>query len=415
MADSFARAIVAARVAVILGWIATAALMVVYLPSLHEAQTDALKQLVPADSRALEAEQLSADLFRFPLASRTSIVERDPRGLPPARVRAAAQLIRDLNAGDQLVGRAAGAYGVTNVGVRLPFAREQDTATVSSLLFELDVSQGRREAAARRYIRALDAPATSYAGATGVIPARAEQADLIREGLPKVELLTVVLISLIVGLSLRSALAPVVTLATVAVAYVVSIRLVAVIGKSIGVSVPPEVEPIMVALLFGVVTDYALFYMSRLRARIEDGEAPRDAARSTTAELTPLILACGAAVAVGSAALVVADLGFLRAFGPGMALSVLVGLIVTVTFLPATLAVFGAALFWPGAGRSPARRASSPGRMDRLIAVVHTRALAHDDRLPLDHRGDGERARLARGGQPADPRAAQGKPAAGGL
>jgi putative drug exporter of the RND superfamily len=73
-------------------------------------------------------------------------------------------------------------------------------------------------------------------------------------------------------------------------------------------------------------------------------------------------------VAVGSAALVVAELGFLRAFGPGMALSVIVGLVVTVTFLPATLAVVGPALFWPGRTRSASPRTSRPGRMDRMIA-----------------------------------------------
>ena len=201
-------------------------------------------------------------------------------------------------------------------------------------------------------------------GVTGVIPARAEQAELIEQRLPLIELVTVVLIALIVALSLRSLAAPVVTLVTVAVAYVVSVRLVAVVGERVGVSVPPEVEPIMVALLFGVVTDYALFYMSRFRRRLQDGEAPRDAARETAVELTPLILACGVSVAAGSAALVVADLGFLRAFGPGMALAVLVGLLVTVTFLPAVLAMVGSAMLWPG--RRAARGAAArPARARR--------------------------------------------------
>ena len=83
------------------------------LPSLHETQTDALGQLVPANSRALEAEQLSANLFSFPLASRTSIVERDGDGLAPARVTATARLIDDINRGRQPDIRADGAYGVT--------------------------------------------------------------------------------------------------------------------------------------------------------------------------------------------------------------------------------------------------------------------------------------------------------------
>ena len=62
-------------------------------------------------------------------------------------------------------------------------------------------------------------------------------------------------------------------------------------------------------------------------------------------------------------ALAVADLGFLRAFGPGMALAVLVGLAVTITFMPALMALLGprAAVALVPAGARPARRAHRVG------------------------------------------------------
>src|SRR4029078_7867331 len=56
----------------------------------------------------------------------------------------------------------------------------------------------------------------------------------------------------------------------------------------------------------------------------------------------------GLIVALGSASLVIGDLGFFRALGPGMAITVLVTLGVTGTGGPAVLAIFGRALFWPG-------------------------------------------------------------------
>jgi putative drug exporter of the RND superfamily len=370
VADAFARAIVAARLLIVAGWIAAAGAMVVTLPTLREAQTDALGQLVPADSRALEAEALSADLFAFPLASRTAVVERDPDGLSASRVVATAGLIADVNRHRSPGVRASGAYGVTNAVTDLPFARERGTTALSSLLFDLEFNQNERVAAARAYVAALGAPSGSFVGITGAIPARAEQAQLIDERLPLIELATVGFITLTVSLYLRSALAPLVTLLTVAVAYLVSVRLVAVVGQEVGISVPPEVEPIMVALLFGVVTDYGLFYMSRFRRRLRAGAAPGDAARETAAELTPLIVACGVAVAVGCAALAAADLGFLRAFGPGMALAVLVGLIVTVTFLPAVLACVGRALLWPTRVRERSQPAVRTGWLDRLIVTA---------------------------------------------
>jgi putative drug exporter of the RND superfamily len=368
--EVFARLVVAARFPIIIGWIVAAALMGFMLPTLREAQTGALGQLVPADSRALEAEKLSATSFRFPLASRTVVVERDADGLGPPRLEATARLI--ANANEQRVPgvRAAGAYGVANSIPRLGFTRERGTTALTSLLFTIDFNQNERVASARRYAAALQAPAGSYVGITGAIPARAEQAVLIEDGLPTIELMTVALIAAIVSLSLRSLLAPAVTLVTVGVAYVVSVRFVAGVGESLGLSVPPEVEPIMVALLFGVVTDYGLFYMSRFRRRMREGELARDAARKTAAELTPLIIVCGVSVAAGSAALVVADLGFLRAFGPGMAVSVLVGLAVTVTFMPAMLATVGRALLWPGPRHAPRRSGAAMGWLDRMIATA---------------------------------------------
>ena len=370
MVDVFARVVVAARFVIIVGWIVAAVVMALGLPTLREAQTGALGQLVPADSRALEAEKLSATSFRFPLASRTAVVERDAGGLSAERVASTARLINDVNKHRVPGVHAAGAYGISNALPRLPFARERRTTALSSLLFELDFNQNARVASARRYAAALHAPAGSFVGITGAIPARAEQAELIEDRLPVIELVTVALIAVIVAIYMRSLLAPLVTLATVALAYVISVRFVAGVGKSVGLSVPPEVEPIMVALLFGVVTDYGLFYMSRFRRRLRDGQAAQDAARATATELTPLIIACGVSVAVGSAALVVADLGFLRAFGPGMAVAVLVGLIVTVTFLPAVLATVGHALLWPGLRHAPSRARAPTGWLDRLIATA---------------------------------------------
>lgn len=367
VADAFARIIVSARLFIVGGWIALAVTTAIALPTLEEAQTGALGQLVPANSRALEAEKLSASLFAFPLASRTVVVERDPAGLPVRRITATTRLIADVNRHVDRTVRAAGAYGVTNAVPRLSFARERRTTALSYLLFPLEFNQNARVRGAQRYVTALGAPPESAVGVTGAIPARAAQADLITDKLPLIEIMTVVVIAAIVGLALRSPVAPAVTLLTVALAYVVSVRLVAVVGRSIGVSVPPEVEPIMVALLFGVVTDYGLFYMSRFRRRLQRGEGAGDAARETAAELTPLIIACGAAVAVGSAALAVAQLGLLRAFGPGMALAVLVGLVVTVTFMPAVLACVGRAVLWPGGSAAMSQQVAPTGWLDRLI------------------------------------------------
>ena len=103
----------------------------------------------------------------------------------------------------------------------------------------------------------------------------------------------------------------------------------------------------MVVLLLGIVTDYAIFYVTGFRARLKAGQGRVAAARATTAQYTPIILTAGLMVAAGTAALLVARQPFFRDFGPGLALSVIIGLVVAVTLVPALLTVFGRLVFWP--------------------------------------------------------------------
>jgi putative drug exporter of the RND superfamily len=363
---------------VVAGWLVVAAVLAAALPTLEEAQTGSLGDLVPVDAEAIEAEQRSAELFLFPFSSRTLVVERAPEGLSAEQIARTARRVAEVNR-DALpaLRDAAGAYGITNAVPGLPFARERGTTTLTGLLFGLDIGQAGRTARAENFVAALgEPPPGTFVGVTGAVPARAAQADAIADRLPLFELVTVLFIALTVGLYLRSAVAPLVTLVTVAVAYVVSVRVVALLGAAIGVSVPAEVEPVVVALLFGVVTDYALFFMSRFRPLVAAGMPGDEAARRTAAELTPIVLTCGVAVAAGSAALVVADLGFLKAFGPGMAMSVLIGLAVVLTLLPALMALLGGRLFWPSHPERGPREARGRGWAVRLIRLAVARPKA---------------------------------------
>jgi putative drug exporter of the RND superfamily len=71
------------------------------------------------------------------------------------------------------------------------------------------------------------------------------------------------------------------------------------------------------------------------------------AARQATAQITPIVAAGGAILAASLASLQVAQLSFFRAVGPGLAVSVLVALAASITLVPAAMAAFGRALYWP--------------------------------------------------------------------
>jgi RND superfamily putative drug exporter len=370
-------------------WLAVAGYVAFALPTLREAQVGALGDLVPRGAEAIEAELRSSELFRFPLLSRTLVVQRDPAGLSAREHARIGRRAVALNTHEYPgLRRVAGALPVTNVLGEPPFSRERSTTAITYLLFRPDVDRYARQRLAERLIeRRIEPGYEGFAGVTGAAAARQQQLELITDALPLVELLTVALVALVVGIHFRAIGAPLVTLAAVGVAYFTAIRLIAWIGQQAGISVPSELEPVIVVLLFGVITDYSIFFLSRVRRRLADGEEARDAATRGTADLLPIIVTAGLTVAGATASLLVADLGFFKAFGPGVAMAVLVGLAVAVTLIPALLAIGGRAVFWPrrpgvelaraDAAEEPSdARAPRPGRSRALALATGRPVLA---------------------------------------
>jgi RND superfamily putative drug exporter len=375
----FGRVVVALRWPILLFWIAAATTATMFLPSIEESQTGALGALVPSHADALDAELRSAELFGFPLLSRTILVQRDPRGLPAAAQALTLSRALALNR-DTLKGlnRIGGALPVLNTVSLPPFTREQGTTAITYLYFRPEVGSGERLDLAQR-LRALadTSDPRAFSGVTGALAAREAQSRTISERLPLVELLTLLVVVAAVALHYRALLAPLVTVGAVAITYLVAVRVVAWAGGRFGVSVPTEVQPVLVVLLFGVLTDYAIFFLSRFRLRLSEGEAPRDAARRATDELLGTVVAAGVTVAAASAALIVAELGFFETFGPGLAAAVLLALAVAVTLIPASLAILGHSTFWPSRpGRDvPAAEAAEEQPAEREPRPVRSRAL----------------------------------------
>jgi len=371
----YARGLLRLRALVVLAWIGAALAAVTLLPTLDEAQTGALGDLVPNDAEAVDVELRAVDAFGFPLLSRTVLVQRDPGGLSAAEqarvVARAVALNRDGLPGLERVG---GALPVTNAIGSAPFTRERSTTAITYLLFGPDVERGERERLTDRLVAQVEREEDHLVAVTGAVAARDAQSAAITDALPLVELATLLLVVSVVGLHFRTPVAPLVVLAAVAIAYVVSIRLMAAIGERLEVSVPAEVEPVVVVLLFGVITDYAVFLLSRLRRRLAETATARAAVESTVAELQGVILTAGLIVVLAGASLAVARLGFIQAFGPGLALSVLVALGVSLTFVPALLALLGRAVFWPARPRPAPAADPGPGADEPVVTPRPTRS-----------------------------------------
>lgn len=359
----FARLVVALRWWVIGFWVASTTLALFVLPSLSAASgSDNLRGFLPEDTPALQNEIRALQIFGFPLLGRTVVVQRDVEQLSLQEQAHTIRRAVAVNRGEYAdLGPLLGAVPVTNVFGLFPSASERSTTALTYLFFRPGASFSSQSRAAREYTDRFFEPRDDVVGVTGSIPARTQQGRIIKDKLPLVELVTLSAIVLIVGLNFRSAVAPVVALCTAGVAYVHTLRISGFFAQALGVASPSELKPVVVAMLLGIVTDYVVFFCSALRHELAGGAPRHEAARTATVQFAPIIGVAGLAVAAGTGALVVAESAFFRALGPALVFTVLVGLLVAITLVPALMAVLGRAVFWP---HPPATPAEAEARAD---------------------------------------------------
>ena len=378
-ASAYAGVIARFRYAVVLLWIAIAFGANYLLPGI--SSSGGVDGFVSSDSPAIATEIRSVRTFGFPLLGRTVIVQRDADGL--SGFAQAEAILRGLALSQQAYPDQypiLGALPITNTQGLFPGSTERNTTALTYLFLPPWAGFAAQTGAAHQFAdRFLTDPDDAYVGVTGSVPARVAQADIVGQSLPLVEVATLAAIVLIVGLYFRSVVAPVLALLTAGVAFIVTLRLAGVATAMFGLAVPSELEPLMVALLLGVVTDYVIFFVAGLKSELQTGQPRLAAAHRSAVTFGPIVAVAGLTVAAGTASLLAAKSPLFRAFGPAMALAVMVGLIVSVTLVPALLAILGRGALWPsrpspgGAKDSmydfepyPATRPGGGGRMAAL-------------------------------------------------
>ena len=381
IARRYARVVVALRWWVISFWAVVTLLTAFVLPDLGQhSEGNALKGLLNAQTPSVSTELRSVDAFGFPLIGRTVLVQRNPGGITVYDQARTVTNATAVNRGKYKVGPLLGALPITNASSLFPDARERDTTSLTYLFFDPSVPAYRQSRSAHRYAERYFGPRDDVVGVTGSIPAQASQGRIVKDHLPLVELTTLGAIMLIVGLAFRSVLAPVIALAATGVAYVMTLHLAGVLTSIFGVSTPNELEPVVVALLLGIVTDYVVFFFSALRNELARGATGQEAALAATARFGPIVTVAGLAVAAGTGVLFAARSSFFRALGPALSFTVIVGLIVAVTLVPAIMAVLGRMVFWPT--RNVAAQAddavSASGRPKVWVRFSPTARFAHD-------------------------------------
>lgn len=225
-------------------------------------------------------------------------------------------------------------------------------------------------------------------GVTGNAAASYDQQESGNKALLIVGLATILLILVLLAIIFHSVLICLMPIVVVILVSQVAIGLIATANKLFDLKASQDIETILFVVLFGIGTDYILFFLFRYRERLREGEEKRLAVAHALERAGEAIASAGGAVIVAFMALVLSSLGIFRSIGPALAIAVAVTLLAALTLVPAVVTLLGRALFWPSKkylvepeaarfaavgqslGRHPARFAVASGGVLALLALA---------------------------------------------
>ena len=175
--------------------------------------------------------------------------------------------------------------------------------------------------------------------------------DTVNRDMSLVFPVAALIIALILGLLLRSVVAPAYLLAAVALGFAATLGAgVAIFQGLSGSDGLLFMLPIMLYLfVVAIGTDYNILMTSRLREEAVEGNDPRTAADLAVEHAGPTVAAAGIILAGTFASLSLTGIGLLVQLGVTIAIGVLlVSLLMATVFVPSLSALLGHRVWWPG-------------------------------------------------------------------
>ena len=158
---------------------------------------------------------------------------------------------------------------------------------------------------------------------------------------------TVGLIIVLLLIIFRSPIIAFLPIVTIGFITPIADGLIAWANQAFNLQISSTVTSLLIVVLFGVGTDYILFFMFRFRERLRGGESPREAVASAVTRAGEAIASAAGAVIVSFMALTLSTLGLFKSLGPSLAIAVAVTLLAGLTLIPAVVALLGTRVFWP--------------------------------------------------------------------
>jgi RND superfamily putative drug exporter len=344
------------RWVIVLAWVTGTVAAMALLPSLSGVTQSDNTSFLPSSAPSERAAQLASPLQGASLTAVTVVAARSGGAHSGGPLTGADQAaIARLSAA---LAQVAKVTGVRDAGQSADGRAER--LTVLAALAQsgglATSEQATLVASLRDVIRAAALPPRLAAHTAGPVATRVDTNATSGKTGGQVQWFSIIFVVALLMAVFRSALAPLIAVLPALVVVLVAERLTAEAAVH-GLGVSQIASLLLIVLVLGAGTDYALFLMFRVREEMRAGLPCREAIVLSVARVGETITFSAGILIAALLSLATAAFSLYSGLAAPLAIAIGLMLIAGLTLLPALLAIFGPAAFWPSSVRPGAGRA----------------------------------------------------------
>jgi RND superfamily putative drug exporter len=325
------------RFLIVIAWVAVTILAVRTLPTLGSVAKSTTSGFLPSNVPSIQASNMASPFIDVSLGTATLVAVREG-GLTAA----------DNAAIDGLETRIKGidtVKVVADLGISGDGAARQILIEAQVVSFT-DVNGAEALVTAIRNAATAAAPAGMQVHLTGEIPDTVDNANASGSSQDRTQTYSLLFILVLLVLAYRALLAPVVTLIPAVLVLILAGPVIAK-AASAGIQVSSITQFMLIVLVLGAGTDYGVFLVFRVREELRRGLSGPDAVIRAVTRVGESITFSAFTVIAALSSVALAEFGLYQSMGPSLAIGIAIMLAAGLTLLPALLAIFGRAIFWP--------------------------------------------------------------------
>ncbi|MFX3634713.1 MAG: MMPL family transporter [Candidatus Pristimantibacillus sp.] len=360
-------------------WIVMAALLTVFLPAVGDNEKNNAPNL-EADSPSVLADQIIKEKFPNESGVPALIVWHREGGLTSEDYSIIQQTSKTLSENPlEAQGTLIPLHQMPEPAL-LQFTSEDGTTLVQPVIFEENTDSDILKVNIEQIQKVIQAAtgdtdpfATPVTGSTdlstrisGPVGISVDATALFKGADVSLMIATVLLVLIILLLIYRSPILAFIPLIGVGFAYLVTNPILGWLASEGWITVDAQAISIMTVLLFGAGTDYCLFLISHYRHELKHEENKLLALKKAFKDASGAIAMSGFTVVLALITLLAAKYGAYHRFAIPFSLAIFIMGIASLTLVPALLAIFGRASFYPFVPRTEVmeqKRAASKGKV----------------------------------------------------